>query len=105
MSRRPLAGVAARADLPSGLLDRLVAIAVRPNATLPALWACLEDARARKDAAAHPALPAAVVAGLLGHPHPEVAWAAAGHPALPAAAVERLVAEAERAGPAGRAPG
>ncbi|MFJ2821130.1 hypothetical protein ACIO7M_08465 [Streptomyces toxytricini] len=110
------ARVAANPGAPADLLEELArrdppvrralrAIAVHPNATLPALLACLEDVGARKDAAAHPVLPADVVAGLLEHPHPEMACAAAAHPALPAPAVERLVAAAERAGPTGRAPG
>ncbi|AXE25136.1 hypothetical protein C0216_18300 [Streptomyces globosus] len=110
------ARVAANPGAPADLLEELArrdppvrralrAIAVHPNATPAALLVCLEDARACKDAAAHPALPAAVVVRLLDHPCAEVAWAAVGHPALPVAAVERLVAEAERAGPGGRAPG
>ncbi|MHC6629707.1 hypothetical protein ACYTFC_27070 [Streptomyces globosus] len=104
------ARVAANPRAPADLLEELArldppvrralrAIALHPNATLPALLVCLEDPRARGDAAAHPALPAAVVAGLLDSPHAEVAEAAAGHAALPAAVVEQLVAQAERAGP------
>ncbi|MGI5478881.1 hypothetical protein [Streptomyces lavendofoliae] len=66
-------------------------IARHPRASAPALLACLEDARARPVAAAHPALPPAVVVELLGDADWQVAQSAAANPSLPRAAMSRLL--------------
>ncbi|WP_326774734.1 hypothetical protein [Streptomyces sp. NBC_01445] len=58
-------------------------IARHRNATAPALLACLSDVRARPLAAAHRALPPAVIAELLADDDPHVAAAAAANPSLP----------------------
>lgn len=90
------AGVAANPDAPSALLADLVrhdppvprvlrTVAAHPNATAPALRVCLTDPKARRHAAAHPALCARDLPGLLDDPDWRVAEAAAAHPALPAA--------------------
>ncbi|WP_434094410.1 hypothetical protein [Streptomyces erythrochromogenes] len=66
-------------------------IASHPNATAESLLPCLSDAKARVRAAAHPALPAAVVVGLLDDADAEVVEAAAGNPSLPAEVMARRV--------------
>ncbi|WP_371680219.1 hypothetical protein [Streptomyces sp. NBC_01276] len=91
-----LAQVAANPDAPGALLEELVrhdppvlgvlrAVARHPNATGPALLGCLADVRARRHAAAHPALPARELPRLLDDPDWQVVEAAAAHPALPLA--------------------
>ncbi|MGW6983189.1 hypothetical protein ACWGE1_27765 [Streptomyces sp. NPDC054932] len=97
-----LARVAANPDASGSLLEHLTQhrpgvrrvfkhVAGHPNATGPALLACLADRAARRLAAAHPALPPAVVAGLLGDEDHEVAEAAAGNPSLPRTVMAELV--------------
>ncbi|MET9572234.1 hypothetical protein ABZY34_24385 [Streptomyces virginiae] len=97
-----LAGVAANPDAPADLLAELARheppvrralreIASHPNATAEALLPCLADGKSRGRAAAHPALPAAVVVGLLDDPDREVVEAAAGNPSLPPAVMARRV--------------
>ncbi|MEV7831537.1 hypothetical protein AB0P12_13040 [Streptomyces subrutilus] len=68
----------------------LSAVAVHPNATAAALLPCLADGRAGPSAAAHPALPAAVLADLLLGGDPALAEAAAANPSLPAALMAGL---------------
>ncbi|WP_405453599.1 hypothetical protein [Streptomyces erythrochromogenes] len=91
-----LARVAANPDAPGDLLAEVARhdpparralreIASHPHATAEALLPCLADGKARVRAAAHPALPAAVVVGLLDDPDPEVVEAAAGNSSLPPA--------------------
>lgn len=91
---RVLAKVAANPDAPAELLAELARheppvnkalreIARHRRATAPALLACLESGRARRIAAGHPALPPAVIVGLLTDSDPEVAEAAAANPSLP----------------------
>ncbi|MFE7181354.1 hypothetical protein [Streptomyces erythrochromogenes] len=97
-----LARVAANPDAPGDLLAELARhdpsarralreIASHPNATAEALLPCLADGKSRVRAAAHPALPAAVVVGLLADPDPEVVEAAAGNPSLPPAVMAQLM--------------
>ncbi|WP_326586439.1 hypothetical protein [Streptomyces sp. NBC_01294] len=97
-----LARVAANPDASAGLLAELARhdppvrralreIATHPNATAEALLPCLADKRARIHAAAHPALPAAVVVELLTDDDPQVVEAAAGNPSLPRAVMAELV--------------
>ncbi|MFD0270818.1 hypothetical protein ACFVGY_30285 [Streptomyces sp. NPDC127106] len=106
---RVLARVAANPDAPAGLLEELVRheppvrrvlreVAVHRNATAAALLPCLDDARARPAAAAHPALPVPVIVGLLSDADPAVARAAAANPSLPRPAMERLLDDASREG-------
>ncbi|WP_030295674.1 hypothetical protein [Streptomyces katrae] len=91
---RVLARVAANPDAPPALLEDLARhdppvrrvfreIAGHPNATAEALLPCLADEKARPRAAGHPALPPAVLVGLLADTDPEVARAAAANPSLP----------------------
>ncbi|MEV6680069.1 hypothetical protein AB0N09_24860 [Streptomyces erythrochromogenes] len=99
--RQVLARVAANPDAPGDLLAELARhepsarralreIASHPNATAEALLPCVAGGgRSRVRAAAHPALPAAVVAGLLDDPKPEVVEAAAKNPSLPPAVMAR----------------
>ncbi|MFE0577069.1 hypothetical protein [Streptomyces sp. NPDC058874] len=97
-----IARVAANPDAPADLLAELARhdppvrgalreIASHPNATADALLPCLADRKWRVRAAAHPALPAAVVVGLLDDPDPAVVEAAAANPALPPAVMARRV--------------
>lgn len=99
---RVLAAVAANPDASGALLEDLARhqppvrkvvkeVARHPNATAPALLACLAHKAARALAAAHPALPAAVVVELLADEDPRVVEAAAGNPALPRAVMAELV--------------
>ncbi|MEU2391179.1 hypothetical protein [Streptomyces sp. NPDC007369] len=107
------ARVAANPGAPAGLLEELVRhrppvrrvfreVAGHRNATAAALLPCLDDARARPAAAAHPALPVPVIVGLLRDPDPVVARAAAANPSLPRTAMERLLADASRKDPTKR---
>ncbi|MGW9299850.1 hypothetical protein ACWHA3_03345 [Streptomyces cyaneofuscatus] len=99
---RVLAKVAANPDAPPELLEELALhdpptrkalreIAQHPRATAPALLACLENGRARPVAARHPALPPAVIVGLLDDSDPQVAEAAAANPSLPPQVMLELV--------------
>ncbi|MCX5149429.1 hypothetical protein OHB36_22070 [Streptomyces sp. NBC_00320] len=100
---RVLARVAANPDAPAALLEELARhdppvrrvlreIAGHPNATAGALLPCLDDERARPRAARHPALPPAVLVGLLTDADPEVAGAAAANPSLPVDVMTDLLA-------------
>ncbi|MEV5574077.1 hypothetical protein AB0L06_28910 [Spirillospora sp. NPDC052269] len=85
--------LASNPETPSDVLETLAAqhptrktlatIAEHPNATPPALTACLADPRARHLAAAHPTLPLETIVALLSDPIPEVAESAASNPSLP----------------------
>ncbi|WP_405442756.1 hypothetical protein OG373_35615 [Streptomyces avidinii] len=97
-----LARVAANPDATGSLLEDLTRhrpgvrralkeVARHPNATGPALLACLADRTARPLAAAHPALPPEAVTELLADENHSVAEAAAGNPSLPHAAMARLL--------------
>ncbi|MET7368784.1 hypothetical protein ABZS61_23625 [Streptomyces sp. NPDC005566] len=66
-------------------------IARHPNATAPALLACLADHRAKPVAAGHPALPPLVVAELLTDRDGRVAEAAAANRSLPHAVMADLL--------------
>lgn len=99
---RIAAGVAANPDATPALLDDLArheppvrkalrAIAGHPRAPAAALRVCLSDDRAREAAAAHPALPAHIVADLLAGPDPQLAEAAAANPSLPPSLMAELV--------------
>ncbi|MFD9516648.1 hypothetical protein [Streptomyces sp. NPDC059979] len=99
---RVLARVAANPDASGALLAELARhdppvrralreIATHPNATAEALLPCLADDRARVLAAAHPALPAALVVELLTDDDPQVVEAAAGNPSLPRTVMAELV--------------
>ncbi|MFE2326968.1 hypothetical protein ACFXD5_24095 [Streptomyces sp. NPDC059385] len=96
------ARVAANPDAPGSLLTELARheppvrrvlreIARHPNATSEALVPCLADRRARRDAAAHPALAEPVLLGLLDDADEELAEAAAANPSLPHAVMEDLI--------------
>ncbi|MCX4524259.1 MULTISPECIES: hypothetical protein [unclassified Streptomyces] len=98
------ARVAANPDAPPALLARLArheppvrgalrAIAGHPRATAEALLPCLDDERAARHAAAHPALPPQTLVALLTHLDPRGAEAAAAHPALPPEAMEELLTQ------------
>ncbi|WP_416967893.1 hypothetical protein [Streptomyces sp. 4F14] len=100
---RVAARVAVNPDVPWGLLEELAlratpvakvlrVVAARGDATPTALMACLGEVRARRVAAAHPALPVDVVVGLLGHEDPDVVEAAAANPSLPVDVMLRLPA-------------
>ncbi|OEJ97002.1 hypothetical protein [Streptomyces thermolilacinus] len=100
-----VAGVAGNPDAPPPLLEDLALrqppvrkalqeVARHRNASPAALLACLADRRARRVAAAHPALPPHVLVGLLADPDEEVAEAAAANPALPPAVMRQLVRSA-----------
>ncbi|WP_327412232.1 hypothetical protein [Streptomyces sp. NBC_01233] len=97
-----LSAVAANPDASGALLEHLTGhrppvrrvfkeVARHPNATGPALLACLADRRARPLAAAHPALPAATVTALLADEDSWVAHEAAANPALPRTVMADLV--------------
>ncbi|WP_329389018.1 hypothetical protein OG625_35045 [Streptomyces sp. NBC_01351] len=100
---RVLARVAANPDASGALLAELARheppvrramreIAAHPNATSEALLPCLAaEERARRGAAAHPALAVPVLTGLLDDADPDAAQAAAGNPALPPSVMEDLV--------------
>ncbi|MBY8882883.1 hypothetical protein [Actinacidiphila acidipaludis] len=103
-----IARVAANPGAPSALLERLAhyrppvrkalrEIARHPNAKAAALLPCLDDPRARRLAAAHPALPSEVLVALLADSDWQVAETAAAHPALPPKAMKAAIDEA-RAG-------
>ncbi|MEU6865164.1 hypothetical protein ABZ924_18075 [Streptomyces sp. NPDC046876] len=106
-----LARVAANPDAPAGLLEELARhdppvrralrkVAVHPHAPAGALLVCLQDERARCDAAAHPALPPSVLVVLLADTDLAVARAAAANPSLPPRVMEELVdGRAPAAGP------
>jgi hypothetical protein len=94
--------VAANPDASSALLEDLARhasaarktfrlIARHPNATAPALLACLPDTRARPLAAGHPALPPSTIADLLTDDDWQTVEAAAANPALPLAAMTSLM--------------
>ncbi|AUY48562.1 hypothetical protein [Streptomyces sp. CB01881] len=102
---RVAAAVAANPGTPAALLERLAAqqppagkalraVARHPHATAAALLRCLADPKARPLAAAHPALPADVLTGLLGGDDPQTVEAAAANPSLPAGQVESLLGKA-----------
>ncbi|MFD4527053.1 hypothetical protein ACFWP7_24590 [Streptomyces sp. NPDC058470] len=91
---RVIAKVAANPDASAALLEDLAGheppghkvfreIARHPNATAPALLACLASRDARSLAAGHPALPPHVIVELLSHDDRQVAKAAAANPSLP----------------------
>ncbi|MFC5183043.1 hypothetical protein [Actinomadura harenae] len=63
--------------------DALIGIARHTNATPTALLPCLTNPKAKRHAAAHPALPPQTVLALLADEDPHVAEAAAANPALP----------------------
>lgn len=97
------ARVAAHPGAPGSLLAELArqeppvakalrAIAAHPNATPEALRRCLADPKAAPLAAAHPALPPALLVELLGSADGPVAEAAAANRALPPAVMEELLA-------------
>lgn len=99
---RVLARVATNPDAGRSLLESLARheppvpkalreIVRHPDATAPALLACLSDRRARPVAARHPALPPAVVVELLADDDAEVVEAAAANPSLPPAVMRSLV--------------
>ncbi|GKQ40539.1 hypothetical protein ALMP_70620, partial [Streptomyces sp. A012304] len=99
---RVLAKVAANPDAPHALLRDLARhqppvpkalrqIARHPNATAPALLACLADTRARPLAAGHPALPPSTLVELLADDDGEVVEAAAANPSLPPEVMSRLL--------------
>ncbi|MGW0778097.1 hypothetical protein ACWD01_31690 [Streptomyces sp. NPDC002835] len=94
--------VAANPEATPGLLEDLARreppvrkvlreVAGHRNATAPALLACLGDARARRVAAGHPALPPPVIVGLLADADRQVVEAAAANPSLPVAVMSQLV--------------
>ncbi|MFC9294968.1 hypothetical protein ACFTWH_23505 [Streptomyces sp. NPDC057011] len=100
---RVVARVAANPDAPGALLEELArreppvrkvlrAIAAHPHATAEALRPCLADPKAGPLAAAHPALPPALLVELLDGGDEGLAEAAAGNPALPVAVMEELLA-------------
>lgn len=100
---RVAAQVAVNPDVPWGLLEELAlqvapvgrvlrAVAGRADARGAALVACLGEARARRVAAGHPALPVEVIVELLGHEDGKVAEAAAANPSLPVEVMLRLLA-------------
>ncbi|MGW4380794.1 hypothetical protein [Kitasatospora sp. NPDC004531] len=95
------AGVAANPEASAALLAELVradhnvatlrALAAHPAADGPTLTACLRDTRARRRAAAHPALPLDQLLALLDDLDPVTVQAAAANPALPVAEMLRLM--------------
>ncbi|MFE5396102.1 hypothetical protein ACFQ9U_16290 [Streptomyces sp. NPDC056568] len=99
---RVAAQVAANPDATSALLETLTrhqaparkalrAIAAHPNASVPALLACLADARARPVAARHAALPPSVAEKLLTDADWRVVEAAAANPSLPEDVMSALI--------------
>ncbi len=102
---RVVAGVAANPDAPPALLEDLALrrravrralheIAGHRNATARALLPCLADARARRVAAGHPALPERTIVELLEDADWQVVEAAAANPSLPSAVMSRLTSRA-----------
>lgn len=101
---RVLAKAATNPDASPALLAHLADLAVptarrtlrevarHPAATAAALLPCLDDPKARRHAAAHPALPPHVIVDLLADPDWQVVTAAAGNPSLPPAVMAELVA-------------
>ncbi|WP_214105856.1 hypothetical protein [Acrocarpospora catenulata] len=98
---RVIAQVAKNPDASPALLEDLTRhepparkafpeIARRPDATVPALLACLSDRKARRVAAGHPALPPPVIAELLADDDWQVVAAAAANPSLPLAVMVEL---------------
>jgi hypothetical protein len=96
--------LAANPEAPPQLLEELAhrppptgrtlrAVATNPNATGKALRCCLADERARRLAAAHPALPVPELMGLVTDEDLRVVEAAAANPSLPLAVMTELVAE------------
>ncbi|MGA4956441.1 hypothetical protein [Streptomyces lavendulocolor] len=96
------AAVAANPDASPALLEDLAGrrppvrkalreIARHRHATAAALLPCLEDARTRPVAAAHPALPPPLVAALLTDADRQTASSAAANPSLPPSAMSRLL--------------
>ncbi|MFI9785330.1 hypothetical protein ACIHEI_17775 [Kitasatospora sp. NPDC051984] len=95
------AGIAANPDASTALLAELVradhnvatlrALADHPAADGPTLTACLRDRRARRKAAAHPALPLAQLLPLLDDSDPATVQGAAANPVLPVAEMLRLM--------------
>lgn len=105
---RVVAKVATNPDASAALLEYLARheppvhkalreIARHPNATAPALLACMTEQTARPIAAGHPALPPHLMVELLSHDNWQVAKAAAANPSLPPAVMSELM-------PAGSAP-
>ncbi|MEU0661924.1 hypothetical protein [Streptomyces lavendulocolor] len=99
---RVAAAVAANPDASPALLEDLAGrrppvrkalreIARHRHATAAALLPCLEDARTRPVAAAHPALPPPLVAALLTDADRQTASSAAANPSLPPSAMSRLL--------------
>jgi hypothetical protein len=99
---RVIAKVAASPEASGALLEDLAGheppghkvfreIARHPNATAPALLACLASRDARSWAAGHPALPPHVIVELLSHDDRQVAQAAAANPSLPPAVMAEWV--------------
>lgn len=95
------ARVAANPDTSSALLEDLARhepparkalrdIARHPNATSPALLACLTDRKVRHVAAGHPALALPVIVDLLTDDDGQVAEAAAANPSLPLSVMSQL---------------
>ncbi|MFD7645191.1 hypothetical protein ACFV4P_31575 [Kitasatospora sp. NPDC059795] len=99
--RAVAAGIAANPDASTDLLAELVhadhnvatlrALADHPAADGATLTACLRDARARRKAAAHPALPLPQLLAMLDDSDPVTAQSAAANPALPVAELLRLM--------------
>jgi len=99
---RVAARVAANPSCPSDLLLALAryeplvrkvfrSMAKHPNAPAEALLACLDDQKARRIAASHPALPTPAIVELLADPDILVAANAAANPSLPEAAMLSLL--------------
>ncbi|GAA2830427.1 hypothetical protein GCM10010441_63600 [Kitasatospora paracochleata] len=96
------AGAAANPDATAALLEHLAGqrpparkalreIARHPAATAAALLPCLDDPKARRHAAGHPALPPATITALLADGDYQVAGGAAANPSLPRAEMFRLL--------------
>ncbi|MEV7289159.1 hypothetical protein AB0O01_32205 [Streptomyces sp. NPDC093252] len=104
---RVVAKVAANPGAPPALLEDLTGhippvrkalreIARHPNATGPALLACLADRQTRRVAAGHPALPPEAIVELLADHDGLVVEAAAANPSLPPAVMAELIPEPTR---------
>ncbi|MFF5232874.1 hypothetical protein [Dactylosporangium sp. NPDC000521] len=102
---RVAAGLAGNPACPADLLLRIATlrppaklalreIARHPNATAPALTACLADERAGRSAARHPALDPETLLALLEHGGPDLAGAAAANPSLPQDVMRALIQQA-----------
>ncbi|MHA6758925.1 variant leucine-rich repeat-containing protein [Streptacidiphilus sp. PAMC 29251] len=100
---RLYAALARNPHCPAGLLHRMAlgaapvtkalrAIARHPAATPETLLLCLSDPQGGPAAAAHPALPGPVLAGLMDDPRSQVRCAAAANPSLPVSAMRALLA-------------